>query len=115
MWKTFEKVVLATAVVLLSAGGSTAIQLLGDTAGLAAAGAKPQAEVQQREAAGTAAADGEIWVPGLGVVGKMPSIDFGLDMLYGQNAAAAEETPERADSEALDPDFAIRGTIKKKF
>ena len=56
-----------------------------------------------------------IWIPGLGVVGKMPKLDFGLDLLYGaQNPR--EDAPRTAQElEEFESDFAIKGTIKRKF
>lgn len=115
MSKLVEKAVLASAMVLLSAGSGMAIQWLGDTAGAAVAGARPQAEVQQKESPSLPAPGADIWIPGLGVVGKMPNLDFGLDMLYGGNGGSADSVPDRSDFEALDPDFSIKGTIRKKF
>ncbi|MCP4933825.1 MAG: hypothetical protein GY927_06365 [bacterium] len=57
----------------------------------------------------------KIWVPGLGVVGKMPKLDFGLEMLYGaaQTPIDAPRTAQELDE--FESDFAIKGTIKRKF
>ena len=56
-----------------------------------------------------------IWIPGLGVVGKMPRLDFGLEMLYGapQTPIDAPRTAQELDE--FGSDFAIKGTIKRKF
>lgn len=56
-----------------------------------------------------------IWIPGLGVVGKMPKLDFGLEMLYGapQTPIDAPRTAQELDE--FESDFAIKGTIKRKF
>ena len=55
----------------------------------------------------------EIRVPGVGTVGTLPKLDFGLELLYG----AAEQkglTPEdRGHPEQND--LQIRGTIKHRF
>ena len=56
-----------------------------------------------------------IWIPGLGVVGKMPKLDFGLEMLYGADKIQ-KDTPHAAEElKEFDSDFAIKGTIKRKF
>jgi hypothetical protein len=55
----------------------------------------------------------EVRIPGLGTVGVLPKLDFGLELLYG----AAEQkglTPEdRGHPEQND--LQIRGTIKHRF
>lgn len=56
-----------------------------------------------------------IWIPGLGVVGKMPKLDFGLEMLYGAQKAPEDAPHAARELEEFDSDFAIKGTIKRKF
>ena len=56
-----------------------------------------------------------IWIPGLGVVGKMPKLDFGLEMLYGADEAPKSEPHAAQELEEFESDFAIKGTIKRKF
>jgi hypothetical protein len=49
-------------------------------------------------------------IPGLGTVGVLPKLDFGLELLYG--ASEQKGVPE----EKADPnDVQIRGTIKHRF
>lgn len=61
--------------------------------------------VESRESAGT-----EVRIPGLGKLGVLPKMDFGLELLYGAN-----------DSKRVDPvdppaeDLTVRGTIKHNF
>ena len=44
----------------------------------------------------------DIWIPGLGVVGRMPKVDFGLELLYGdQNSASGADL--QADKEIEEP------------
>ena len=57
----------------------------------------------------------DIWIPGLGVVGKMPKLDFGLEMLYGSREPSNTEPPTAQELEKFGSDFAIKGTIKRKF
>ena len=56
-----------------------------------------------------------IWIPGLGVVGKMPKLDFGLEMLYGDPETPKESPHTAQELEEFNSDFAIKGTIKRKF
>ncbi len=54
----------------------------------------------------------EIRIPGLGKLGVLPKMDFGLELLYG----AAEKpagVPEAAPSP--EDDLLIRGTVKHRF
>ena len=51
----------------------------------------------------------EIRVPGLGPVGVLPKLDFGLELLYG--ASEPKGPPDRTDQD----DVQIRGTIKHRF
>ncbi len=56
-----------------------------------------------------------IWIPGIGVVGKMPKLDFGLEMLYGSAPSQKDEPSASEDLGEFESDFAIKGTIKRKF
>jgi len=56
----------------------------------------------------------EIRIPGLGKLGVLPKMDFGLELLYGAaeqkpSAGAVEQTPNPDD------DIMIRGTVKHRF
>lgn len=63
--------------------------------------AAPQAAIQDQQT--------EINIPGIGSVGVLPKLDFGLDLLYGSNS---EETPDAAPK---NDDVIIRGTLKHRF
>ena len=52
----------------------------------------------------------EVRIPGLGTVGVLPKLDFGLELLYGANEPKGV-TPEKSDPD----DVQIRGTIKHRF
>lgn len=54
----------------------------------------------------------EVRIPGLGKLGVLPKMDFGLELLYGANdgAAAASQPQEQPDD-----DLQIRGTVKHNF
>jgi len=51
----------------------------------------------------------EIRIPGIGTVGVLPKLDFGLELLYGANEPKLP--PDRTDQD----DVQIRGTIKHRF
>jgi len=52
----------------------------------------------------------EIRIPGIGSVGVLPKLDFGLELLYGANEQKGLP-PDRTDSDEVQ----IRGTIKHRF
>jgi len=52
----------------------------------------------------------EVRVPGLGAVGVLPKLDFGLELLYG-----ATDARGRPDEKSEPSDVQIRGTIKHRF
>ena len=52
----------------------------------------------------------EVRIPGLGTVGVLPKLDFGLELLYGANE------PKGLPQDKISPDdVQIRGTIKHRF
>lgn len=53
----------------------------------------------------------EVSIPGLGKVGVLPKMDFGLELLYG---AADQKQPELPQEDNFD-DLTVRGTLKHKF
>jgi len=56
------------------------------------------------------AAGTEVRIPGLGKLGVLPKMDFGLELLYGASDAKQPE-PEQGTAD----DLMIRGTVKHKF
>jgi hypothetical protein len=63
----------------------------------------------------------EVTIPGIGSVGKLPKLDFGLELLYGTKDApeALQISPEgfeqRSDELPGKPDMQIKGTLRHKF
>jgi hypothetical protein len=55
----------------------------------------------------------EIRIPGLGKLGVLPKMDFGLELLYG----AAENQPAGQPEAAPNPedDLTVRGSVKHRF
>jgi len=64
----------------------------------------------------TNSSDGtEISIPGLGTIGKLPKLDFGLELLYGadEDRQAASTAPK--DEIEPDSEIMVRGTVKHRF
>ena len=55
--------------------------------------------------------DTELNIPGIGSVGSLPKLDFGLELLYGGGTDPAPEKP----LEDQNDDVLIKGTIKHRF
>ena len=75
-------------------------------------GAAPRPDAKQRTPEGT-----DITVPGLGKLGTLPKMDFGLELLYGGNQQRPIENTD-PNNPALTPeddDLRIRGTMKHTF
>jgi hypothetical protein len=55
----------------------------------------------------------EVRIPGLGKLGVLPKMDFGLELLYG----ATEQKPLEEPAEATEQsdELMIRGTVKHRF
>ena len=53
----------------------------------------------------------ELKIPGVGTIGKIPKVDFGLELLYGNGA---EETPG-AEVDNRQDDVLIKGKIRHRF
>ncbi|MBX9924804.1 MAG: hypothetical protein K2Y05_00460 [Hyphomicrobiaceae bacterium] len=62
--------------------------------------------------AGKAAAT-EVRIPGLGKLGNLPRMDFGLELLYG--AAEGKQPTPTPREDLRDDDLTIRGTVRHKF
>lgn len=61
-------------------------------------------KVESQESAGT-----EVRIPGLGRLGVLPKMDFGLELLYGANDS------KQPEPEAPAEDLTIRGSVKHNF
>ena len=76
------------------------------------AAAAPKAEVQDGAALAKPGTGTEIRIPGLGKLGTLPKMDFGLELLYG---AADGKQPETGPLDVEPGNLTIRGSIKKEF
>jgi hypothetical protein len=72
----------------------------------------PKAEVQDQAGAAKTDSGTEIRIPGLGKLGTLPKMDFGLELLYGaDDAKPAQETqPQEGDQGLM-----IHGSVKHNF
>lgn len=94
-------------------GGGGSAPAKGETAPAAAGQAKPDA-MQLSPAEAPKAPEGtEVRIPGLGKLGVLPKMDFGLELLYGANDGnrPAVEPEDQPDTD----DLRIRGTMKHNF
>jgi hypothetical protein len=55
----------------------------------------------------------DVRIPGLGRLGSLPKMDFGLELLYGASDSKGQEPIQQRD-EPRD-DLTIRGTVKHNF
>jgi hypothetical protein len=53
----------------------------------------------------------EVKIPGIGTVGTLPKLDFGLELLYGANG----EAPAPEKTAPSNEDVLIKGTLKHRF
>ena len=57
----------------------------------------------------------EIRIPGLGKLGVLPKLDFGLELLYGVNDPKSPDPAEKLRPGSQDDDIKIRGSLKHRF
>ncbi len=116
--------VIGLALGLAMCAGSGAYAFQEQNGGAAApAQAEPQSPAQASpekalglsdETAPKAETGTEIRIPGLGKLGVLPKMDFGLELLYGAAEQKQPEGPPEA-SPNPDDDLMIRGTVKHRF
>lgn len=69
-------------------------------------------ELSEEKVPGTKSDGAVVRIPGLGTLGVLPKLDFGLELLYGDNqqpSVAPQEEDDDADG------LRIRGTLKHRF
>lgn len=104
---------LSAALVIAAASGTFALEeqkapVSPDATAAGAAATDTAAPVAKKDE-GT-----EIRIPGLGKLGTLPKMDFGLELLYG--ATETEKTREEPSKiEDGNEDLTIKGSIKHKF
>ena len=77
--------------------------------------ASPSDAAKSGLAPGTAKTEGgtEVRIPGLGKLGTLPKMDFGLELLYGASENKAPTAP--AIQDPADSDLTIHGSVKHSF
>lgn len=109
------------ALVMSVAAGTHALAFQEQKAGAAPAQSQKSAEaplesrlnLSDELAASSTEQGNEIRIPGLGKLGVLPKMDFGLELLYG---AADQKLPDGPVETAPTPDdLMIRGTVKHRF
>ncbi|MEZ5900832.1 MAG: hypothetical protein AB7S74_03670 [Hyphomicrobium sp.] len=100
--------------LMLAVAGTASVALEEQKGPAAPAGAEAGAAV--RDAAPPAKTEGtEIRIPGLGKLGTLPKMDFGLELLYGATETGpATQEPSKLD-DSLPDDLTIRGSVKHRF
>ena len=99
--------------LMLAVAGTASIALEEQKSPAAPAGAEAGTAV--RDAAPPAKSEGtEIRIPGLGKLGTLPKMDFGLELLYGATETGSAQEPAKID-ENLPDDLTIRGSVKHRF
>lgn len=61
--------------------------------------------------AGSPTTGTEVRIPGLGKLGVLPKMDFGLELLYGAADPKQPETPAENSADGV----VVRGTVKHRF
>jgi len=55
----------------------------------------------------------EVRIPGLGKLGILPKLDFGLELLYGVNEQSFDDRRLRPDQS--EDNLGVRGTVRHRF
>lgn len=112
MTKTVLRACAALALLLSAATYAIALEEQRLPAAAPEAPAAPAVGVQDAAPAAKPEAGTEIRIPGLGKLGTLPKMDFGLELLYG---AAEGKPPQQAPEIDDNSDLTIRGSVKHKF
>jgi hypothetical protein len=76
----------------------------------------PKAQEQEESLPSKSDTGTEIRIPGLGKIGTLPKMDFGLDLLYGAEEDNSKSAPEPSGPQDDDQrDLMIHGTVKHRF
>lgn len=109
------------AIVLALSMTSSAALAFQETKGGAATGEQPAAQKQPKALdlgtempAAKPSSGTEVRIPGLGKLGVLPKLDFGLELLYGVNENQAADSA-RVPQDPVDDGVQIRGSVKHRF
>jgi hypothetical protein len=105
---------MAVAALALASTATFAFQEQQSAAPVAKSGAAAQLDVPSVVVPEGASKGTTVRIPGLGTLGVIPKMDFGLELLYGvADASNPVKRPELKSTDADEP--LIRGAIKHKF
>ena len=94
------------------AGSAYAFEKSGSAGGIPSPAGKALDLSSDKKTLDTEESETVVRIPGLGALGVLPKLDFGLELLYGEDRPQVlpreEETP---DNDGL----SIRGTLKHRF
>ncbi|MBU1211992.1 MAG: hypothetical protein KJ587_12050 [Alphaproteobacteria bacterium] len=76
--------------------------------------AAPAGEMDFSTPAPASDSGAKVFLPGLGTLGVLPKLDFGLELLYGA-AETPDKTPQANDLVPGEEDLMIRGRVKHRF
>jgi len=115
----FGQILLASVGLMAVSTAALAFQEQQGAAGAAtsaapSAVAKPAAQFATGAGVKSEQAGTEVRIPGLGKLGVLPKMDFGLELLYGAAGEAKAEAVTPGPS-TDDGDLRIRGTVKHRF
>jgi len=84
---------------------------------LALPGKTPEASIADPLALTGKSSGTEVTIPGIGSVGTLPKLDFGLELLYGSKGypAALQLDQHSLDQHTPDEGMQIKGTLSHKF
>src|SRR5262249_35366350 len=71
----------------------------------------PSLKLSAPETTGRSGGGLEVRIPGVGSLGALPKLDFGLELLYGANDPPAGRTDDRSQPS----DVQLRATLKHRF
>ncbi len=57
----------------------------------------------------------EVRIPGLGSLGILPKMDFGLELLYGASGTPEAVNPDTEGLSVDDGNLSVRGSVKHRF
>ena len=119
----YTKVLFSSALLFFAPLVATAFEKARDNGGETNT-VRPSAEDTQRKAATELSDSGDngaspqdaqsntiIGLPSFGNLGYIPNLDFGMELLYGQENKPVEEVSPEEDEDTLQ----IRGSIKHRF
>jgi hypothetical protein len=104
---------LTAALVVMAGTASFALEEQKAVAPEAPAADGAGAAVQSGGPAAKQESGTEIRIPGLGKLGTLPKMDFGLELLYGATETGKPQEPAKIEDDPSD--LTIRGSVKHRF